>query len=108
MQNLNNNDLLKALGTMIVRFKSFGPIRRHLKRQVMEVEVPDGSTVRQIIEKVAELGGKALQDLILRNGDIDGNLIIMLNKKDVSTIGGVEISVTEGDEVALLPHVQGG
>ncbi len=75
---------------------------------MMEVEVPFGSTVLQVVQKVAEIGGAKLKDLILRNGGIDGNLIVMLNKKDVSTLGGIDISVSEGDEIALLPHVQGG
>lgn len=93
---------------MIVRFKSFGPIRRHLDKQLIEVEVPEGASVYQVIRIVADLGGSDLKDLILKNGEIDGNLIVMLNKKDVSTIGGVEHLVNEGDEIALLPHVQGG
>ncbi len=75
---------------------------------MMEVEVPSGSTVLQVVQRVAEIGGAKLKDLILRNGGIDGNLIVMLNKKDVSTLGGIEITVSEGDEIALLPHVQGG
>jgi len=99
---------MKTLGTMIVRFKSFGPIRRLLEEQMMEIEIPSGSTVLQVVQKVAEIGGAKLKDLILKNGCIDGNLIVMLNKKDVSTLGGVEISVSDGDEIALLPHVQGG
>jgi len=76
--------------------------------QVIEVEIPSGSTVLQVVQKVADIGGAELKDLILKNGGIDGNLIVMLNKKDVSTLGGIEISVSEGDEIALLPHVQGG
>jgi len=93
---------------MLVRFKSFGPIRRLLEKQLIEVEVPEGATVLQVIQIVADLGGSALKDLIMKNGKIDGNLIVMFNKKDVSTIGGVEISVSDGDEIALLSHVQGG
>jgi len=93
---------------MLVKFKSFGPIRRHLENQLIEVDVPEGASVYQVIRIVADLGGPDLKDLILKNGEIDGNLIVMLNKKDVSTIGGVEHLVNEGDEIALLPHVQGG
>ncbi|TFH09365.1 MAG: hypothetical protein E4H14_04590 [Candidatus Thorarchaeota archaeon] len=99
---------MKFPGTMLVRFKSFGPIRRYLENQLIEVEVPERATVLQVIRIVADLGGSDLKDLILKNGEIDGNLIVMLNKKDVSTISGVEHSVNEGDEIALLPHVQGG
>ena len=93
---------------MLVRFKSFGPIRRVLEKQLIEVEVPPESTVLQVVQIVAEIGGSKLKDLILKNGKLDGNLIVLLNKKDVSTIGGVELIVSEDDEIALLPHVQGG
>jgi len=93
---------------MIVHFKSFGPIRRLLENQLIEVEVPEGSTVLQVIQKVVDIGGSALRNLVMKDGNIDGNLIVMLNKKDVSTIGGVGLGVSDGDEIALLPHVQGG
>ncbi len=93
---------------MIIYFKSFGPIRRLLEKQLIEVEIPEESTVLQVIQTVVELAGPALRELVLKDGNIDGNLIVMLNKKDVSTIGGVNLVVTEGDEIALLPHVQGG
>lgn len=93
---------------MIIRFKSFGPIRRLLEKQLIEVEVPEESTVLQVIKMVVEIGGPDLGNLVMKDGNIDGNLIVMLNKKDVSTIGGVHLVVSEGDEIALLPHVQGG
>jgi molybdopterin converting factor small subunit len=75
---------------------------------MIELHVPEDSTVRQVVLQVVELGGEPLRNLVLENGKIDDNLIIMLNKRDVSTIGGVDIPVRDGDELALLPHVQGG
>jgi molybdopterin converting factor small subunit len=77
-------------------------------KQMVELDVPEDSTVLQVVQQAVELGGESLRDLVIENGKIDGNLIIMLNKRDVSTLGGVDILVKEGDEVAILPHVQGG
>jgi molybdopterin converting factor small subunit len=91
-----------------VRFKSFGPVRRLLKERIIGVEVPNDSTVRQVVNRVVELGGEELRKLIMHDNDISGNLIVMLNKKDVETLGGIDIVVHDGDEVAILPHVQGG
>lgn len=93
---------------MKVRFKSFGPVRRLLKEKVMDVEVPNDSTVRQVVNRVVEIGGEELRKLIIHDDDISGNLIVMLNKKDVETLGGIDIVVHDGDEVTILPHVQGG
>jgi molybdopterin converting factor small subunit len=75
---------------------------------MIELDVPEDSTVLQVIQHVVKLGGAPLRNLVIENGKIDGNLIIMLNKRDVSSLGGVDLPVKEGDEVALLPHVQGG
>ncbi len=70
--------------------------------------MPPDSSVRQVINTVVELGGEELSKLIMHNDAISGNLIIMLNQRDVETLGGIDIVVHDGDEVAILPHVQGG
>ena len=83
-------------------------MRRLLREKIIDVEVPIDSTVRQVVERVVKLGGEDLRKLIMHKDDISGNLIVMLNKKDVETLGGIDIVVHDGDEVAILPHVQGG
>jgi len=83
-------------------------VRRLLKEKVIDVEAPSDSSVRQVINIVVELGGEELRKLIMHNDAISGNLIVMLNKRDVETLGGIDIVVHDGDEVAILPHVQGG
>ena len=72
------------------------------------MDVPDDATVRQVIVRVIEIGGSELARLIIDGDRISGNLIIMLNKKDVNTLNGVDTIVEEDDEIAILPHVQGG
>ena len=91
-----------------VLFKSFGPIRRLLGKKIIEVDVPEGSTVRQVVNTIVEQSGEELSKLIMDKDRISGNLIVILNKKDVETLGGVDIVVREGDVIAILPHVQGG
>ncbi|MFW9794085.1 MAG: MoaD/ThiS family protein [Candidatus Thorarchaeota archaeon] len=93
---------------MRVLFKSFGPIKRLLGEKIIEVDVPEGSTVRQVVDVIVEKNGEELEKLIMDRDRISGNLIVILNKKDVETLGGVDIVVSEGDEIAVLPHVQGG
>ncbi len=93
---------------MLVRFKAFGTIRQHLGKKIVEVNVPESSTVFDVIQAVIELGNSSLHGIIMEQGEISGNLIVLLNKRDVSTLGGVGILVNKGDEIALLPHVQGG
>ena len=93
---------------MHVKFKSFGPIRRVLGSSVIEVDVPENATVRQVIDKILEHGGDDLRRLVMNQDNISGNLIIMLNKHDISLLSGENTPVEEGDEITVLPHVQGG
>jgi MoaD family protein len=96
------------VGYLKVKFKSFGTVRRLLKEKTIEIEVSQDATVRQVINAVVELRGDELRKLIMQDKAISGNLIVMLNKKDVETLGGIDIVVHDGDEIAILPHVQGG
>jgi molybdopterin converting factor small subunit len=91
-----------------VKFKSFGPIRRALDSQELVVDIPDGSTVRDVINRVLEIGGTELEQIVMEGNKVSGNLIIMLNKKDVATLEGENTAVAHDDEIAMLPHVQGG
>ena len=83
-------------------------MRRLLREKIIDVEVPPDATVRQVINAVVEMRGSELRNLIMQDKDISGNLIVLLNKKDVETLGGIDIVVHNGDEIAILPHVQGG
>ena len=93
---------------MKVKFKSFGPLRRVLKGKVIELDVPEESTVRQVVDTMLEKYGEDAKLLVLDGDRISGNLILMLNHTDVDTIAGEHTIVKEGDEVVILPHVQGG
>ena len=79
-----------------------------MREKIIDVEVSPDATVRQVINTIVELQGDELKRLIMQDKDISGNLIVMLNKKDVETLGGIDIVVHDGDEIAILPHVQGG
>jgi molybdopterin converting factor small subunit len=75
---------------------------------MLEFEIASDATVEDVLSSVIEIGGPELERLIMEGARISGNLIVMLNKRDVNTIGGLGVAVEEGDEIAILPHVQGG
>ena len=93
---------------MYIYFKTFGPIRKQMGSRVTKIEVPDQSTVATVIDRIIEVGGPPIEKLILENAEVSGNLIILLNKRDIDGLDGQDTIVHEGDEITLLPHVQGG
>ncbi len=93
---------------MKVKFKAFGPLRRVLHGKVIEIEVPEESTVRQVIGVVLDLWGDDAKRLVMDGNEVSGNLIVMVNQRDVDTLDGENTIIKEADEIIILPHVQGG
>lgn len=93
---------------MRIYFKTFGPLRQLLGARMIEIQVPEKSTIRKVIEQVIEIGGPSVEKLLLHEAEISGNLVILLNKRDIYALDGQDTIVNVGDEVMLLPHVQGG
>ena len=93
---------------MHVRFKTFGPLRRVIGEREVILEVSDASTIQDVIDTIVGKWGIDAEKLILDEGTFSGNLIIMLNMKDISTLNGLNTIIHPDDEIILLPHVQGG
>jgi molybdopterin converting factor small subunit len=72
------------------------------------MEVPMQSTIATVIDQVIEMGGPSVEKIILEEAEISGNLIILLNKRDIDALDGLDTLIHEGDEITILPHVQGG
>jgi molybdopterin converting factor small subunit len=93
---------------LIVRFKSFGTLRRVVGQKEVALEVPDGSSVLGVVEAAIRTWGKDVEHLVMDGGSISGNMIVMLNMKDIDTLSGPNTPVRPNDEITILPHVQGG
>jgi molybdopterin synthase sulfur carrier subunit len=89
-------------------FKSFGPIRRTTGATVIELDVKESSTIRDVIQRVIDLYGEQFSRLVIDNGKVSGNLILLLNGRDTQRLDGLNTIVSQDDEVTILPHVQGG
>ncbi len=74
----------------------------------MTLEVPDGSSVLGVVEAAIRTWGKDAERLIMDGDSISGNMIVMLNMKDIDTLDGSGTPVRPNDEITILPHVQGG
>ncbi|TFG13330.1 tRNA (N(6)-L-threonylcarbamoyladenosine(37)-C(2))-methylthiotransferase [Candidatus Thorarchaeota archaeon] len=93
---------------MKVNIKFFGPIRREIGSKTIAVDVPPESSVGYVIHDMAKRYGKRVRRLIMNSDGISGNLIILLNRKEIGRLDGWNTPVNEGDTITILPHIQGG
>ena len=80
---------------MNIRLRCFSHIKYALGRDELTIELTDGATAADLIARVREMGGAALASIPVR-----------------AAVNQVYVDPTEalrdGDEVALIPPVQGG
>jgi len=72
-----------------------------------EVEVPDGITVRELIDVLDQRFGK-LKAEILEGDKLKPMYNILVNGRAVEWLNGLETGLKDGDEVVFIPPAAGG
>lgn len=68
----------------------------------------DGTTVGQIVESLESTYPGMRERLIDDNGDLRHFVNIYLNGEDIRYIDGLKSSVSDNDELSIVPAVAGG
>ncbi len=74
----------------------------------MWVELKDESTVKDLLDSLCESHPRMKSALFDESGKVREYVILMKNRKDVDSLEGQKTTLSEGDEVAILPPVAGG
>ena len=79
-------------------------------QRLTEVDLPDGSTVEDLMAYLSERWGDELSSRLF---EPDGSAFlpyvrIMVNGQTIQFLEGMETPLAEGDEVLILPPVSGG
>ena len=92
---------------MIVYIKAFANFREILGRD-SQVELEDGSTAKELLDSLCLSQQRLKSALFDESGRVREYVILMKNRKDIDSLDGLETTLTDGDEVAILPPVAGG
>lgn len=69
----------------------------------------DAGTVKELMIKMEDMGGKKLRDLMRdSNNELRPNIIILVNGKNARFIKGIDTEINEGDVIDIFPPVAGG
>jgi molybdopterin converting factor small subunit len=70
----------------------------------LEIELPDGSTLEDLIAEMVALGGESVRKRILRESDGQPYVMFVVNSEPIE--GTDELH--EGDKVLIVPPIGGG
>jgi molybdopterin synthase sulfur carrier subunit len=74
----------------------------------IEVALPDGAVVRDILNRLGELQPILAERLLDEDGNIPPSVNVFVNGRDIRDLSGLDTPVTPGDEVTILPPAAGG
>jgi molybdopterin converting factor small subunit/tRNA threonylcarbamoyladenosine modification (KEOPS) complex Cgi121 subunit len=92
---------------MKVKIEVYGFLRNLLGSNSVEVEVREGSSLREVLTK-ALASFPVLKDAIEENGEVRSYFILFVNGVDYQLVGGYSYIVKSGDSIQVLPISHGG
>lgn len=72
-----------------------------------EAEI-EASTIRELLQELRRMFGIGLFDLLVDNGRLREDVVILVNGSNVSLSGGMDAPLSPGDDIAIFPPVSGG
>ena len=92
---------------MIVHVKAFANFRDIMGKD-LEVNIENGSTIKELLDSLCASHQRMKSALFDESGKVREYVILMKNRKDVESLEGLKTTLSEGDEVAILPPIAGG
>ncbi len=92
---------------MIVQVRAFANFRNILGKD-LNVNLENGSTFKDLLDKLSASHHGFRSAIFDESGQVKEYVILMKNRKNIDSLGGLETKLFEGDEVAILPPVAGG
>jgi molybdopterin synthase sulfur carrier subunit len=92
---------------MKIRIRFFARFRELFGPEVM-ADAAEGTSIRDLIHSVAREHPEGEDTLFDERGEFRRYVILMRNGERIETVRAGEITVSDGDVIALFPPVAGG
>ncbi len=78
------------------------------KKRELLVELKDGATVLDLVNKLVEQYGEPLRKILVgEKGGLSDSIVVLVNRTEIGK-GAEETVLKDGDEVTFMPPVAGG
>lgn len=74
----------------------------------IDVALPDGATIRDLLNRLVKLRPVLAERLLDEDGNIPPSVNVFVNGRDIRDLSGLDTPVMPDDEVTILPPAAGG
>jgi molybdopterin synthase sulfur carrier subunit len=93
----------------MLKIQFFSLIRMLLKQEAAEIIWAEGDTVQSVLDKTqAKITTPFLHKLLDENGEPHAGTIILVNRKNILHLQGLQTPIADGDILAFFPPGAGG
>ncbi len=91
-----------------INVKFFGVLRSYAKRVNSRISLDEPANVETLIVKLSRLSRKFKELLVTETKELNSNVIVIVNGKEVGVLNGTQTDLHDGDNIILIPVVHGG
>jgi molybdopterin synthase sulfur carrier subunit len=93
---------------MELELRFFATFREAVGQKTVDWEVDEGSTVGDVLEAIEDEYPELVGELLDDEGDIQPQLTVLKNGREVVHIEGTATELEDGDRLSVFPPVAGG
>ncbi|MEM2146100.1 MAG: MoaD/ThiS family protein [Candidatus Jordarchaeaceae archaeon] len=93
---------------MEIKVQVMSSLKYIAKRSKISFKVEEGATIRSLLNKIREVDEKLYNAILDHEGELNSGIIILVNKKDIDVLQGLDTKLQDNDTVFLLSAVHGG
>jgi len=87
-----------------------GHLRVMLNKRFEEVEVEEGARLSELLSMLAEKYGESFMKEVYEPGgqDVKSGFVVTVNRVLLNQLGGIDITLKQGDHIAIMAFMSGG
>ena len=92
-----------------MQVKFYATLRQIVGQKNVEVSIPEGATVRQLVDVILEMYPDLRKDLLDDRGSLYGHVHVLVNGRDAPFLEDALETVLEPDDsISVFPAIGGG
>ena len=92
----------------MLKVNLYATLRSIAKQKTVEVDLPDGSSLTQILDNLFERFPTLESQILDENGQIQEFVSVFVSGRDVQYLDDLETTLVEGQNLDIFPPVAGG